>query len=107
MSFVSQSEFEESASGRRVRQVLSKRKTLPVHILRQVRDAVLDVIPHLTPGHRYTTEDLCGPELWASWAPGERISAGVCLSYLVSNRKVPLMLHTTPSGTGTKRYFLP
>ena len=107
MSFISQSEFEESASGRRVRRVLGNRRTLPEYILWQIRDAVLDVIHHLTPRNRYTTEDLCGPELWASWAPGECISAGVCLSYLVSNRNVPLMLHTTPSGTGTKHYFLP
>jgi hypothetical protein len=71
-----------------------------------MREAVAEVIPHLTPGRRYTTEDFCGPDLWASWSPGERISAGICLSYLVSNRAVPLVLHVTPSGTGTKRYYL-
>ena len=106
MSTIYQHEFEDSASGRRVRQVLGNRRAPPEGLLNIVRQAVMEVIPYLAPGKRYTAEELCGPELWASWSPGERISAGICLSYLVSNRAVPLVLHVTPSGTGTKRYYL-
>lgn len=75
--------------------------------MRTVRQAVMEVIPHLTPRKRYTAEELCGPDLWDSWVPGEQISAGICLAYLVRNGTVPLVMHITRSGKGTKKYFLP
>lgn len=107
MSTIYQHEFEESASGRRVRQVLGNSNAPPEALLRTVRQAVMEVIPYLAPGKRYTAEELCGPDLWDAWAPGEQISAGICLAYLVRNGAVPLVMHITRSGKGTKKYFLP
>jgi hypothetical protein len=107
MSTINQLEFEKSASGRRVRQVLGNRRAPPEGLLNIVRQAVMEVVPYLAPRKRYTAEELCGPDLWDAWAPGLQISAGICLAYLVRNGTVPLVMHTTPSGKGTKKYFLP
>lgn len=107
MSTFVEHNFEDSASGRRVRQVLGHGKTPPEALLEVVRKAVREALPHMTPRHGYTTKKICGPVLWAAWKPGEHISAGICLSYLVSIREVPLVRHTTRSGSGTRKYFLP
>lgn len=107
MSTIYQHEFEESASGRRVRQVLGHGKTPPEALLEVVRKAVREALPNMTPRRRYTTEQICGPELWAGWSHSEHVCAGICLSYLISIREVPLARHTTRSGSGTRKYFLP
>jgi hypothetical protein len=73
----------------------------------EVQSAVREALPGLIDGGLYTTEQLCGPELWASYrTPGPRRAAGDCLAFLVDIGAVPLSRHITKSGTGPIRYKL-
>ena len=89
--------FMDSASGRRVRQVIAKARMKPAKLVHAVLEAVQDILPALEANATYSTEDLCGPDLWISWLTGERRSAGMCLRYLIENDHLPLEL-TSPKG---------
>ena len=84
--------FEASASGRRVCQVLTKGRMAPESFLHLVLQAVVEILPALQANVTYSTEDLCGPELWVHWLTGERRSAGMCIRYLIENHELPLAL---------------
>ncbi len=71
----------------------------PQQLIVVVFDAVVEDLPGLEAGYTYTTEDLCGPTLWASWTTGTRRAAGMCMHYLVENNHLPLWLVMTSSGS--------
>ena len=73
-----------------------------------VGDEVTSKLGVLDPNRRYTTKQLCLPDLWAALPlPSQRRSAGMCLKFLVAAGALPLVLHKTKSGKGPKRYCLP
>ena len=89
--------FMDSASGRRVRQVIAKARMKPAKLVHVVLEEVQSILPGLEANVSYSTEDLCGPDLWISWLTGERRSAGMCLRYLIENDHLPLEL-ASPKG---------
>ena len=84
--------FMDSASGRRVRQVITKGRMKPGQLVQMVLKEVQSVLPGLAANATYSTEDLCGPDLWSKWLTGERRSAGACLRYLAEQGHLPLEL---------------
>ncbi|MCX7178074.1 MAG: hypothetical protein NTX56_04625 [Proteobacteria bacterium] len=63
----------------------------PPEMLNSVEQQVKDMIPRLVRGVRYTAKILCGKAFWKPMEKGERILAGVCLSYLVAKNRLPLV----------------
>jgi hypothetical protein len=99
--------FAETPGGLRAASLLRTHKINPRALLAVIESEVLDAAPHLFHGALYSTEDLCGPELWDRLHyDGAKRAAGMCMAYLVECRAVPLMLHITASGKGPKRYKL-
>lgn len=100
--------FSKTPAGRRSAGLLKKHRVIP---LKQLCDAVhaevVWALPHLIKGGKYTAEELCGPDIWSAWFKGGHRIAGMYLAYLVRVGAIPLVLHLTPSGNGTKRYQLP
>jgi hypothetical protein len=58
-------------------------------------------------GQKYLARELCGDPFWSARRRREQICAGICLVYLVDEiQALPLRLHKTKSGKGSKRYWL-
>jgi len=100
--------FHASWRGHHVQTILSKHSLTVEPFMAEIRATVLRALEGVGPNERCTAKLLCGPELWASYgANSVKQCAGMCLSYLVLIRALPLRVHVTPKGKGTKRYFLP
>jgi hypothetical protein len=97
--------FSKTSAGRCSVTLSTKFSTIPP---KQLWDAVHSevawALPHLMEGGKYSAEQLCGPDIWSPWFTVERRMAGMVLAYLVKVGAIPLTLHVTPSGNGTKRY---
>jgi hypothetical protein len=80
--------------------VMPNGKSVPQDLVEAVHLAVTESLPGLLRDASYTTEMLCGPDLWLQWTDGERRSAGICLSGLVEAGRLPLVpvigLHEYP-----------
>jgi len=63
----------------------------PAEMLNSVKNQVIAAMPRLIRGVRYTTKVICGRAYWKALLKGERILAGVCLSYLVARGELPLV----------------
>lgn len=101
-------EFSKTSAGRGSETLSKKYNTIPpMQVWDAVHSEVVMALPHLMEGGKYTTGQLCGPEIWSPWNRLERRVAGMCLAYLVKVRAIPLVLHLTPSGKGNRRYRLP
>lgn len=98
--------FKKTPAGRRATTLLRASSLASAQLFNAVHAAVVEHLPYLDDGRRYTTEELCGPELWSTWFTAERRVAGMCLAHLVKVDSVPLTLHYTRSGKGKKRYHL-
>ena len=99
--------FEMTDWGKRTRALLRSHKVTPEKMLMEVESAVREALPGLIHGGLYTTEQLCGPELWATYrTAGPRRAAGNCMAFLADIGAVPLTLHITKSGKGPNRYVL-
>ena len=100
--------FSKTSAGRCSATFSKNFSTIPT---KQLWHAVLSeaifALPFLIEGGRYTAEQLCDQEIWLPWLTVERRIAGMCLAYLVKVGAIPLVLHITPSGKGTKSYSLP
>ncbi len=58
-------------------------------------------------GRKYLARELCGDDFWYGRLRCEQICSGICLAYLVDELHVlPLRIHWTKSGKGSKRYWL-
>ena len=100
--------FSKTSAGRCSATLSRKFSTTPSKQLWDtVHSEVVWALPYLIEGGRYTTEQLCDPEIWSPWLTVERRIAGMCLAYLVKVGAIPLVLHLTPSRKGKKRYQLP
>jgi hypothetical protein len=97
--------FRNSASGRRVCQVLANRKIKPEMFLQLILDTVEDIRPALHEDATYSTEILCGPDLWEHWGIAERRCAGICLAYLIEIQMLPLE-QAKPAGKYPLRFRL-
>jgi hypothetical protein len=89
--------FETSAGGRRAATLLRDHVVKPEQIFATVLAEVTQNLPHLEEGGRYTTEMLCGPDVWAAWFTAERRVAGMCVAYFVRKKVVALYRHRTQS----------
>jgi len=97
-------EFASTSAGRRAASLLRDHQIKPEEIFATVLSEVTQVLPHLEEGGRYTTEMLCGPDLWANWLTAERRVAGMCIAYFAKKPDVALYKHLTSSGKGKAKY---
>jgi hypothetical protein len=90
--------FASTSRGSRVYAMLATHGIAVERFMAEIHAKVLEDLPGLTPGGRYLTEDLCGPELWARFrTDGVRRCAGMCLAYLIEIGALPLVIATGPS----------
>jgi hypothetical protein len=97
-------DFACTSAGRRGASLLRDRKVKPEQIFARVLAEVTQILSYLDEGGRYTTEDLCGPDVWTTWVTAERRVAGMCVAYLAKKPEVALYKHLTPSGAGKAKY---
>ena len=57
--------------------------------LDEIYDLAMEVVPIVPSGENVTVEMICGPEYWEHLSRYTRSLAGMCMSHLVKNRKVP------------------
>ena len=97
-------DFAATSAGRRAATLLSDHKVKPLQIFNTVLAEVTHAMPYLVEEGRYTTEMLCGAEIWGKWFTAEGRVAGMCVAFMVKTRTVKLYRHITPSGSGKAKY---
>ena len=97
-------DFARTSAGRRAATLLLTHTVKPEEIFAIVLAEVTQNLPHLDVDGRYTTEMLCGPDIWKKWYEAEGSVAGMCLAFLVRKKEVKLYKHLTPSGKGKAKY---
>jgi hypothetical protein len=97
-------DFAGTSAGRRAASLLRDHQVKPEQIFATVLAEVTENLPHLEESCRYTTEILCGPDLWANWLTAERRVAGMCVAYIAKKPDVALYKHRTQSGAGKAKY---
>jgi hypothetical protein len=98
--------FKSCPTYNRFAGLLAPHDVSPEQVLCAVYVAVMESIDGLVSGGKYTTEDLCGPEVWWAWSTdGLHRAMGICLSFLVAAELVPLIC-TSPAHIPNKRYSL-
>ena len=98
--------FASTSRGSRVYAMLANHDITAEKMLADIHAEVLEVLPGLTPGGRYLTQDLCGPDLWVRFrTKGVRRCAGMCLVYLVEIGAVPLVIATGPRRVSAQVQF--
>ena len=63
-------------------------------------------LPTLDPARKHSSRDLCGSDTWSALKPRQYICAGMCIAFLVTHGVLPLHMHITRSGKGSKTYWL-
>ena len=96
--------FAGTSAGRRAATLLRDHKVKPEQIFAMVLAEVTQNLPHLEEGGRYTTEMLCGPDIWEALFEAEGSVAGMCLAYMVRKKMFALYKHLTRSGKGSAKY---
>jgi len=104
MTFVDFADFVSTPAGRRATKLLAGKATTLKQLFGDVYSAVKGSNANRGGGALRTTEQLCGDRMWNSLGIAERRIVGMCLAYQVSIKAVPLTLHRTPSGKGSRRY---
>jgi len=86
--------------------LLAPRGVSPERVLLAIYASVCEVVEALIPEAKYTTEQLCGEELWLCWpTDGQHRAMEIGLSFLVEAGLVPLVC-VTPHHIRNKRYAL-
>jgi len=86
--------------------LLAPHRVSPSLVLNAVYAAVMESVGGMIPGAKYSTEELCGDEVWWAWpSVGQRRAMGICLSFLVAQELVPLIC-SSPAHVSNKRYSL-
>lgn len=99
--------FKETSGGQRAIGLLGRHKIALKDMMAAVLSEVNERVPVLFHGALYSTEQLCGEELWeAVRYVGPRRAAGMILVFIVETGVVPLDIHQTKSGKGPKRFVL-
>lgn len=75
-------------------------------LLDMVRAACARNISSLATSKRHLARDLCGAAFWATLNDRQIPCAGMCLVFLVKRGLLPLRLHQTRSGKGSKHYWV-
>lgn len=60
----------------------------------------------LAPDRKHLTRELCGLMNWASLSTAAKTCAGMCMAHLVIQQLLPLYMHRTRSGRGSRSYWL-
>lgn len=91
---------DTQTAGRSGLAIMPNGRCVPQYLVNSVCATVTESLPGLLRDAVYTTEMLCGPDLWAQWGNGEKRSAGICLAGLVEAGELPLVrvlgLHEYP-----------
>jgi hypothetical protein len=99
-------QFERHPTYCRLAGLLALHDVSPEQVLCAVYVTVMESIDGLVTGKKYTTEDLCGPEVWEALpTDGLHRAMGICLSFLVAAELVPLVC-SSPAHRRNKRYTL-
>lgn len=72
--------------------VLPRGNAVPKPFFDNIMLLVREILPALERDISYTAEMLCGEDFWKSLSAGERRRAGMCLSNMVQDRLLPLVL---------------
>jgi hypothetical protein len=98
--------FKKHPRHRRFAGLLDSRGVSPERVLHAVYVSVDEVVEALVPDANYSSEQLCGDELWLRWpTDGQHRAMGIGLSFLVETGLVPLVC-VTPHHIRNKRYAL-
>ena len=100
-------QFSKTSSGRRAATLMATHTKTTAQLFNAVQTDLAAALPRLIAGKKYTAKQLCSPATWSPVRIAENRVAGMILAYLVKVGAVPLTLHRTRSGKGTKRYRLP
>ncbi len=96
--------FVASPSGHRCKAMLGETRAL--RHLRSVFSACVAHMPELSRSRKHLSRDLCGAEFWTPLSRGLRVCAGLCIAFLAARQDLPLRLHKTRKGRGSKTYWL-
>jgi hypothetical protein len=98
--------FEDSTAGSRCASLLEYGN----YRIRKMFDHVYAAINYaqsgMDDGVNYTASQMCGGDFWSGLHKNDKSAAGMCLAFMVNNFMVPLTMHRTRSGRGTKKYHL-
>ena len=75
-------------------------------LLLQVHKVCTATMPVLNRSTKHLSRDLCGAAFWASLPLRMQICAGICISFMARAEHLPLRLHRTRRGRGSKKYLL-
>ncbi len=95
--------FLASASGRRCSSMIGELAAM--RLLRSVHRACTATMPTLSRTRKHPSRDLCGAAYWAPLSRGLKSCAGLCIAFMVKRQDLPLRLHKTRSGKGSKTYW--
>ena len=96
--------FLESPSGHRCRAMLGDASAQ--RLVRSVFLACAANMRNLSPARKHSSRDLCGAEYWAPLSRGLKSCAGLCTAFMERNQDLPLQLHKTRRGKGSKTYWI-
>lgn len=97
--------FTTSSSGLRCRITLGDDTTLT--LLQTIFAWSKGNLLNLSPRRMYKAREVCGLENWNSMPRSRslRSCAGMCLAFLAQSEALPLAIHRTKSGKGSKHYW--
>jgi len=97
--------FFRSWRGKRCRSLIGNRAT--VRWARTVYAHVVPATAKLDPKRKVTAGDLFGADDWNGLRRAYQVCAGIFIAFVVSSTDLlPLRMHKTRSGKGTKKYWL-
>ena len=96
--------FMSSPRGIRCRIMLGQEPAR--HLLQLVYASCALNLHSLSKHRNHLARELCGEEVWEPMWKRERCCAGFCLAFLATSHALPLRMHQTKSGKGSKRYWL-
>ena len=84
--------FPTSNRGIQARRLLASHNIAPEKLLAEIHAQIMDDRPAFVPGVLYSTEQLCGPDIWGRLKTmGPHRAAGACLGHLAEVRAVPTL----------------
>lgn len=75
-------------------------------LLHDVYRACVSTLPTLSRTRKHPSRDLCGTAFWAPLSAGRRNCAGMCIAFMERKQNLPLRLHKTRRGKGSKTYWI-
>lgn len=62
-------------------------------------------LPELDSGRNHKASEICS-DLWLGFRPRETHCAGMCMAFMARRGLLPIKLHWTRSGGGSKKYWI-